>query len=96
MNADGLVASLTFGGSQVQGLGFSIILVVRYILETCRIVSETVATLCHIPVTLSQNVTALDKRGDYTTAFLSPDRSPVVSRTAACANHQDSSVPIGL
>lgn len=96
MNADGLVASLTFGGSPTQGIGFSIILVVRYILETCRQVSEAVAVLCRIPVALSQNVTVLDRTGAYATVFLSPERAPSVSRTPVCANHQDSSVSTGL
>jgi len=96
MNADGLVASMTFGGSPAQGLGFSIILVVRYILETCSRVSDAVAALCRIPVALSQNVTVLDKTGAYATVFLSPERAPSVSRTLACANHQDSSVSTAL
>ena len=96
MNADGLVASVTFGGSPAQGLGFSIILVVRYILETCSQVSEAVAALCRIPIALSQNVTVLDKTGAYATVFLSPERAPSVSRTPVCANHQDSGVSIGL
>src|SRR5690242_5552439 len=59
MNGDGLVASVTFGGSAAQGAGFAIILVGRYVLETCRHVSEAVSTLCRIPVALSQNVTVL-------------------------------------
>ena len=96
MNADGLVASLTFGGSQAQGMGFSIILIVRYILETCRHVNEAAAALSRIPVALSQNVTVLDKTGAYATVFLSPERAPFVSSTPACANHQDSSVRIGM
>ena len=92
MNADGLVASVTFGGSPAQGLGFSIILIVRYILETCSQVSEAVAALCRIPVALSQNVIVLDKTGTYATVFLSPEHAPSVSRTPVCANHQDSRV----
>jgi len=96
MNADGLVASMTFGGSPAQGPGFAIILVVRYVLETCSQVSEAVAALCRIPVALSQNVTVLDKTGAYATVFLSPERAPLVSRTPVCANHQDASVSIGL
>ena len=96
MNADGLVASVTFGGSPAQGLGFSIILVVRYILETCSQVSEAVAALCRIPVALSQNVIVLDKTGAYATVFLGPERVPFVSRTPVCANHQDSSVSSDL
>jgi predicted choloylglycine hydrolase len=94
MNADGLVASLTFGGSPVQGAGFSVILILRYVLETCRRTSEAVDALCRIPVALSQNVTVLDRSGAHATVFLGPDRAPEVSRLLACANHQDASASI--
>jgi predicted choloylglycine hydrolase len=96
MNADGLVASLTFGGSPAQGLGFSIILIVRYILETCSHVSDAVAALCRIPVALSQNVIVLDKTGGYATVFLHPERVPFVSLTPVCANHQNLSISSDL
>jgi predicted choloylglycine hydrolase len=89
MNADGLVASVTFGGSPAQGLGFSVILILRYVLETCSRVAEAVEALCRIPVALAQNVTVLDKSGAHKTVFLGPDRAPEVSSIAACANHQD-------
>lgn len=94
MNADGLVASVTFGGSAAQGLGFSVILILRYVLETCSRVPEAVSALCRIPVALSQNVTVLDKSGAHATVFLGPDRVPEVSRIPACANHQDLSASI--
>jgi predicted choloylglycine hydrolase len=71
MNSDGLVASVTFGGSTAQGEGFSIILIARYVLETCNRVSDAVAALCRIPVALSQNVTVLDRTG-YATVYLTP------------------------
>ena len=96
MNGDGLVASMTFGGSLIQGRGFAIILIVRYILETCRWVDEAIAALCRIPVALSQNVTVLDRTGAYATVFLSPERAPMVSSGLVCANHQDSSVTTGM
>jgi predicted choloylglycine hydrolase len=89
MNEDGLVASLTFGGSRGQGLGFSIILMLRYVLETCRAVDEAIAALCRIPVALSQNVTLLDRTGAYATLFLGPGRAPAVTTLQACANHQE-------
>ena len=89
MNADGLVASLTFGGSPAQGAGFAMILIVRYVLETCSRVAEAVSALRRIPVALSQNVTILDKTGEYATVYLDPQRSPVVGRAAVCANHQE-------
>lgn len=89
MNADGLVASLTAGGSPAQGLGFAVILLLRYVLETCSRVDEAVTALCRIPVALSQNVTLLDRSGDHATVFLGPDRLPAVSRVPVCTNHQD-------
>jgi len=89
MNADGLVASATFGGSPSQGLGFSIILILRYVLETCKHVAEAVEALRRIPVALSQNVTLLDASGAHATVFLGPDRVPAVSQALACTNHQE-------
>ena len=91
INARGLVASITFGGSSAQGPGFSIILIVRYILETCGSVAEGVATLNRIPVAMSQNVTLLDRTGEYATVFVGPDRQPAVSTIPVCTNHQDTS-----
>ncbi|MFD2342761.1 C45 family autoproteolytic acyltransferase/hydolase [Sinorhizobium terangae] len=90
MNEEGLVASVTLGGGRLQGRGFSIILMVRYVLETCRRVSEAVETLCRIPVALAQNVTLLDRSGTYATLFLGPGQRPVITRLKACANHQRS------
>jgi len=90
MNEDGLVASATAAGSRVQGGGgFSIILMLRYVLETCRRVDEAIAALSRIPVALSQNVTLLDRSGAYATLFLGPDRVPATSLVRACTNHQE-------
>ena len=89
MNEDGLAASLTFGGSPAQGEGFSVILMLRYVLETCRRVDEAVAALRRIPIALSQNATLLDRSGDYATLFLGPDRAPAVTQLRVCTNHQE-------
>jgi predicted choloylglycine hydrolase len=89
MNEDGLVASLAFGGSRAPGPGFSIILMVRYVLETCRTVDEAVAALSRIPVALSQNVVLLDRSGAHATLLLGPGRAPAVSRARVCTNHQE-------
>ena len=96
MNEDGLVASMTFGGSRARGRGFSIILMLRYVLETCRTVDEAVVALCRIPVAMSHNVILLDRSGAHATLFLGPDRVPAVSRLLACTNHQeiDASSPL--
>jgi predicted choloylglycine hydrolase len=89
MNEDGLVASLTAGGGREQGLGFSVILILRYVLETCSSVGQAIVALSRIPIALSQNVTLLDPTGDYATLFLGPNRTPAVSRIRVCANHQE-------
>ena len=93
MNEDGLVAGLNFGGSPVQGLGFSIILMLRYVLETCTRVEQAVAALRRIPVALSQNVTLLDRSGAHATLFLGPGREPAVSRVPVSTNHQELPLP---
>jgi predicted choloylglycine hydrolase len=89
MNEDGLAASVTLGGRRVQGRGFAIILMLRYVLETCTSVDEAVAALSRIPVALPQNVTLLDRTGAYATLFLGPHRPPAVTRLRACTNHQE-------
>ncbi len=93
MNEDGLVASLTFGGSFARGRGFSMILVLRYVLETCRTVAEAVAALTRIPIPMSQNVTVLDRAGAFATVFLGPDRAPLVTDARVCTNYQDRPIP---
>jgi predicted choloylglycine hydrolase len=55
MNAAGLAVSLNFGGRRVEGPGFGVILIVRYILETCRNAVEALAVLRRVPVHLSYN-----------------------------------------
>jgi predicted choloylglycine hydrolase len=89
MNDDGLVASTTFGGSPAQGAGFSIILVLRYVLETCSRVDQAVAALRRIPIAQSQNVTLLDRGGAHATLFLGPDRTAAVTTDRVCTNHQE-------
>src|SRR5215831_2279819 len=80
MNEDGLVASMTFGGSPAMGRGFSAILMLRYVLEMCRTVDEATSALTRIPIAQSHNVTLLDLSGAYATLFLGPDRAPAVTR----------------
>ncbi len=89
INADGLAASLAAGGSDVQGEGFSVILMIRYVLETCRTVRDGIAALTRIPIAASQNVVLVDRSGDHATLYLGPDREPAVVRTLACANQQE-------
>jgi len=88
MNDAGLAVSLTFGGRRVLGDGFGIPLILRYILETCQTSKEAQEVLARVPLNLAHNVTIVDLQGDVVTAYLSPDREPVFSRSPAATNHQ--------
>jgi predicted choloylglycine hydrolase len=56
-----LVARLTFGGREIQDRGFSIIPMLRFVLETCQRIDEAIKALSRIPIAVSQNVTLLDR-----------------------------------
>ncbi|MBK8211908.1 MAG: hypothetical protein IPK78_20165 [Rhodospirillales bacterium] len=90
MNDRGLAISLAFGGRKVVGDGFGIPIVQRYVLETCANAAEAVDVLRRVPTHMSYNVTVLDRDGDFQTAELSPDRPPVIRRSAVATNHQGS------
>jgi predicted choloylglycine hydrolase len=92
MNDAGLAVSLTFGGRFVHKAGFSILIVLRYLLETCDTVEEAVGRLRSIPVAIPQNVTIVD-RERAVTVYVGPDM-PVTEAPDACAtNHQLLPVP---
>ncbi len=88
VNDAGLAASLTFGGRRAVGDGFGIPVVIRYILEVCETVKEAGEALARIPVHAAQNVTLLDRAGDYVTVCLSPDREAEFRDVPAATNHQ--------
>lgn len=89
MNDAGLVASLTFGGRQEVGIGFGVPLILRYILQTCTNVDEAGEALRQVPCHMSYNVTVLDAERRYLTAYLGPDRAPVLTHAAVATNHQE-------
>lgn len=88
MNENGLTVSLTFGGRVVVGRGFGIPLIMRYLLEVCTDTQDVIEALRSIPCHMSYNVTAIDIDGNYVTAFLSPDRPPMIRQTPWATNHQ--------
>ena len=89
MNDAGLVASLTFGGRQEAGRGFGVPLILRYILQTCTTTAEARAVLERVPCHMSYNVTVLDAERHFITAYLAPDRAPVITHAAVATNHQE-------
>jgi len=88
MNDAGLALSLAFGGRKVVGDGFGIPVILRYILEFCETTKEAIAVLRRVPSHMAYNVTVLDRRGDYATALLAPDRPTQVVRQPVATNHQ--------
>jgi predicted choloylglycine hydrolase len=88
INDSGLAISLTFGGRRDVGDGFAIPLVVRYVLETCDTVAEARAALARIPVHAPQNLTLLDRSGEYLTAYVGPGRPAEFRDVPATTNHQ--------
>lgn len=89
MNDAGLAVSLTFGGRQAVGEGFGVPLILRYLLQTCDTLKEAEQVLKRVPCHMSYNVTVLDSQRRYFTAYLAPDRAPVITHAAVATNHQE-------
>lgn len=89
LNDAGLAVSLSFGGRRVVGDGFGIPLVLRYLLEQCSTTAEAAAVLARVPSHMAYNVTAVDASGDFITAYLAPDRPPILRKWPLCTNHQE-------
>jgi predicted choloylglycine hydrolase len=62
--------------------------VIRYALEVCEDVEAACGVLAKVPVHAVQNVTLLDRGGDFATVRLGPDREPEVLTIPAATNHQ--------
>ncbi len=88
MNEDGLAVSLTFGGRPDVGEGFGIPIVLRYVLETCATVAQSISALGRIPVSQSYNIALVDSVGDHATVFVAPGEPAEVSELHATTNHR--------
>jgi predicted choloylglycine hydrolase len=89
MNDAGLALSLTFGGRQVVGDGFGVPLILRYVLQTCTTTEQAGQVLARVPTHMSYNVTVVDKKRNYLTALLAPDRPAIITHAAVATNHQE-------
>lgn len=88
INEHGLAVSLSYGGREKQGEGFAITLVLRYILEFCRTVTEAVDVLHGVPVNMPYNLTCVDISGTCKTVAICPGETPEVMDLPFATNHQ--------
>ncbi len=89
VNDAGLAVSLTFGGRRVVGDGFGVPLILRYVLQTCTTAEEAGRALARIPTHMSYNVTVLDRKRNFLTALMAPDRAALLTHAAVATNHQE-------
>ena len=89
INDAGLAVSLTFGGRRVVGDGFGVPLILRYVLQTCETAHQAARVLARIPCHMSYNVTAIDRRRNFVTAYMAPDRPALITHAAVATNHQE-------
>lgn len=88
INNKGLAVSLTFGGNKINGKGFGIPLILRYILETCENVAQAIQVLKRIPVSMPYNVTILDAFHQFATVYVAPNKNAEVNQLPIATNHQ--------
>lgn len=88
MNEHGLSVSLAFGGKEVVTKGFSIAIILRYVLEFCTTVDEAAKVLRRVPAHMAYNVTLLDAYGQVRTVELTPFSCPSISYKPLAVNHQ--------
>lgn len=89
INEAGLAVSLAFGGRKIVGDGFGSPLILRYLLEFCETTRDATRVLARVPTHMAYNVTVVDERGEFATAYLAPDRPTVIRRWPLATNHQD-------
>jgi predicted choloylglycine hydrolase len=88
INDRGLAVSFTFGGRKNVGRGFSVPLVIRYVLETCATVADAIAALERLPVQAAYNVTLVDGHANHATVWLLPGEPAQVTTDRVTTNHQ--------
>ncbi|MEQ9455036.1 MAG: C45 family peptidase [Phycisphaeraceae bacterium] len=88
INEHGLAIALAFGGRQACGDGFSASLICRYVIQTCKTVTEAKSALKRLPVYMPYTFVVVDASGDFITAFMGPDRPARFVARRASANQQ--------
>ncbi|MFC4334290.1 C45 family autoproteolytic acyltransferase/hydolase [Salininema proteolyticum] len=90
MNDAGLAVSIAFGGRPVLDLedGHSVLLLARYLLETCESAEEAWERAKSFPSATTHNLTVVDSDQAYS-LYLRPGEGAVRRDSPTAANHQD-------
>jgi len=78
INEHGLAAGLTFNNLELVKPGLNAGILVRYILEKCKTVRESLEHLAKLPVASAQTITMVDKTGDMAVVECSCDKTVVI------------------
>ncbi|WP_092812329.1 C45 family autoproteolytic acyltransferase/hydolase [Roseivivax marinus] len=88
INAHGLSVALAFGGTHETGEGFGICTILRYVLETCRTVTEARAVLERVPSHMDYNLVLADAGGDTASVEMHAGGGCTARSPAIATNHQ--------
>ena len=91
INQDGLALSMAFGGRKEFVEGFSITLVLRYLLEYCTNVAEAFERISGIPINGAYNIAAVDRNGEHCTIVVAPNEKTIKTDGFVSTNHQTGS-----
>ena len=91
INEDGLALSMAFGGRKEFAEGFSITLVLRYLLEYCANVNDVFKRISEIPINGAYNIAAVDRNTDHCTIAVAPGENATKTDNFVSTNHQKKS-----
>ena len=94
INDAGLSIALAYGGRQETGRGFGITTILRYVLETCKTVSEALRVLQRVPSHMPYNVVVADASGAAASVEIYAGGGAKAQPRLVATNHQsDGSTP---
>lgn len=88
INADGLAVALAFGGMCTTDEGFGICTILRYVLETCRMVDDALKVLDRVPSHMDYNLVLADADGRTRSVEMHAGGGMTERTPAIATNHQ--------
>lgn len=78
INEHGLVVGLTFVYPRIRKAGLNAGMLVRYLLEKCKTVEESIKELKRLPIASAQAITLADKKGNMAVVECNPEKVTVI------------------